>query len=64
MSKFAILMVISLASLLASTISASAYAHNRCGGFMSWPCPAGQHCQLPKYAGSNLGVCVPNRKKK
>jgi hypothetical protein len=62
MPKFVVLVAFSLAFLLTGTLSASAYAGNRCGGFMSWPCPAHQHCQLPKQGGT-LGVCVPNKKK-
>jgi len=63
MAKVVVLVGFSVASFLAGTLSASAYANNRCGGFMSWPCPAGQHCQLPKQGGT-LGVCVPNKRKK
>ena len=63
MSKAVILVAFSFGFLLTGTLSASAYAGNRCGGFMSWPCPAGQHCQLPKQGGT-LGVCVSNRKRK
>jgi len=64
MSKFIVLGASVLILLLTGTLSASAFAGNRCGGFMSWPCPAGQHCQPPKYANGMMGVCVPNKKRK
>jgi len=63
MAKPIVLIAFTVGFLLTHTLSASAYAGNRCGGFMSWPCPAGQHCQLPKQGGT-LGVCVPNHKKR
>jgi hypothetical protein len=62
MSKFVVLVAFSFAFLLTGTLSASAYAGNFCGGFMSWPCPAGQHCQHPN--GGARGYCVPNKRTK